>query len=189
MQPGLCFDLRDNVVSFGDIVHFRLIFWRQASFPVALEKLTHPLNGSGRGLVVNNLVRLRAARKKRQELAPEAGYLRPALLQAELENFFQMLALRLHLTGQLVGNVYRQLHCIRLPRRILIVKLDFPRASAQCYGREDFLAVVFGFEAFGNAASPKKKIGKENPLAHSAPFRVKTARHDPRHPHQRPPEK
>jgi hypothetical protein len=31
MQPGLCFDLGDEVVKFGDIVHFRVLFRRQAS--------------------------------------------------------------------------------------------------------------------------------------------------------------
>ena len=106
MQPCLCFDLADEVVKFGNIIHFCVLFWRKASLLVALKKVTHALNCCWRGLEVNNFVRLRAAGKKRQKLASEAGSLRPAQLQAELENFFQMLSFRLDLTGQLVGNVY-----------------------------------------------------------------------------------
>jgi len=110
MEPCLCFDLGDEVVKFGDIVHFRVLFWRQSTLLVALKKVTYPLGCCWGGLEGNDLIRLRAAGKKCQKLASEAGNLRPVHLQAELENFFQMLAFRLHLTGQLVGNVYCQLH-------------------------------------------------------------------------------
>jgi hypothetical protein len=122
MQPGLCFDLGDEVVKFGDIVHFCVLFWRKASLLIAVEKVTHPLDGGWRGLEGNNLVRLRPTGKKRQKLASEAGNLRPVELQAELENFLQMLAFRLHLTGQLFGNVYGQLH---------LHKITAPRLSRQ----------------------------------------------------------
>jgi hypothetical protein len=110
MEPCLCFDLGDEVVKFGDIVHFCILFRRNVSFLVALKEVANPLDCRWRGLEGNNLVRARAAGKKRQKLASKAGNLGPMHLQAKLENFFQVLAFRLHLTGQLVGNVYGQLH-------------------------------------------------------------------------------
>ncbi len=84
MQPCLCFDLGDEVVKFGDIVHFRVLCRGQASLLVLLKKVTHPLDCRWRGLEGNNLIGLRATGKKRQELASEAGNLCPVLPQAEL---------------------------------------------------------------------------------------------------------
>jgi hypothetical protein len=77
---------------------------------ISLQQITHSLNGGGRRLEGDDVFRSRPAGQKGKKFSPKAGSLRSALLQTELKDFFQVVPFRLHLPGEFVRNIYRQLY-------------------------------------------------------------------------------
>lgn len=110
MPARLGFDLRNQMVHLGNVVHFRLFLRSQAAVLAAAKQFPHAGHSYFRGKERNNFARLRPVGEEGKKLTAQPRSHGTVLSQTQFQDFSKMRPFRFNFPSQLIRQVYRQLH-------------------------------------------------------------------------------